>query len=1040
MDSYTDVCRLCSSTHDLLWVFDKKLPGAATISLKDIIFAISGVEIFQNDIVSQKICSKCCQISMKMFQFREQSMKNDQILKNRYAEMLINSKVKLKIPNTNITISAEKVEPKQESKTEVSKTKLLVHPSITELFKYHPQIRLPSVCLNSNISTYVSLEMNAVEKYFRDRKLDMQKYCQFSSKCYRRIAKKKGSAKPLSKPKASEVPEKAIVRKKVIDPQRKEPDDTVKSVSTTVKNNTPPHISIIVKEKKSVETISVPIKNVKEKPTSEDSNTSNKRKLTSEDSNTSNKRILTPEDSSAEKNLEKPTFIESLGLTPKKKSNCDTTGTLYLDKSVPLFMCDICNSLQYSAKELKRHKLKHLKCQFCKLKFKSIDWKLIHIDKYCKIKNMMNNLPAVELEKVEFNIKVRNEYSDAFCSFPPIPGLKSDNEIGTKDPENSKSLESTEVSPSIMENSNISMINTPEVIEILSDEEDSALPPVCSTSTIPHHSGTSQNIVSNTFGQAPTASKKDIPVTAPPSGVLKSNVDRISAPVDNPATPTNVEQNIPSYIVKPDIKIRNAAIVDIFDHKASDAKVVKDLLTKFQLVQSQSETTTQTDLPSNDSITVNSQEITTELKNLRHQLLIYKIPVFITKGEFKVSYEYKSATTRVKKRCLWNDLICNDLKKIDNGFISSKTTSFNSNHEYTKKSLNNNNSVIIQNSSNIQVSGTEASVGQNISKISSVCSELSKAIPVQTQSSSSYIQTSSSITVPQVFNTIGNDNPTLSSTGLSSIQHPSNNLCIQSDISISSTPVFNTVNTGTTMIGTSESLGLSNVWSSSNNSFIQKGSTCNTSVLNTGNIGTTNVSNTGSPEMRRIQPASNISFIENNAAICSTSVPTTTVGIAGSSKVSCVPAPSNTSFIQNSNTVGSTPVFDATSNGSTTLTTSRAPEVNCLSPSFRYTGTTAVPQLKVPASFNTFCILPSTSTNANNNILANCDNLTERTSFATENTVPTSVFLAPVSDVSTPASAALNDFSVTPTATSELNSVSVSSKVGIRVKDISELT
>ncbi|XP_074034423.1 zinc finger protein Paris isoform X12 [Leptinotarsa decemlineata] len=81
MDSYTDVCRLCSSTHDLLWVFDKKLPGAATISLKDIIFAISGVEIHYKDVISQKICSECYQLAKITYGFREMSIKSNKILK-----------------------------------------------------------------------------------------------------------------------------------------------------------------------------------------------------------------------------------------------------------------------------------------------------------------------------------------------------------------------------------------------------------------------------------------------------------------------------------------------------------------------------------------------------------------------------------------------------------------------------------------------------------------------------------------------------------------------------------------------------------------------------------------------------------------------------------------------------------------------------------------------------------------------------------------------------------------------------------------------
>lgn len=45
------------------------------------IFVIFLLQITDKDIVSQKVCQKCCQVTIKMFEFRKTSLKNDQLLK-----------------------------------------------------------------------------------------------------------------------------------------------------------------------------------------------------------------------------------------------------------------------------------------------------------------------------------------------------------------------------------------------------------------------------------------------------------------------------------------------------------------------------------------------------------------------------------------------------------------------------------------------------------------------------------------------------------------------------------------------------------------------------------------------------------------------------------------------------------------------------------------------------------------------------------------------------------------------------------------------
>ncbi|KAJ8943051.1 hypothetical protein NQ318_022595 [Aromia moschata] len=181
-------------------------------------------KISKNDIVSQKICAKCCHITIKMFEFRKTSMKNDSYLKEECSAYLKNNNVK--IPNTNITIRNEGkiVKPEQsvkraEQKQERDNKSYKVHPSVRALFKTYPQIKLPTTCVKSNIAPVVCLEMDGVENYFRSRQLDFNYHTKLALRSDKKVATKRTSAP--TKPKRPNVqsdnseikPVKAVIRK-----------------------------------------------------------------------------------------------------------------------------------------------------------------------------------------------------------------------------------------------------------------------------------------------------------------------------------------------------------------------------------------------------------------------------------------------------------------------------------------------------------------------------------------------------------------------------------------------------------------------------------------------------------------------------------------------------------------------------------------------------------------------------------------------------------------------------------------------------------
>uniref|UniRef100_A0A6P7GSI9 Uncharacterized protein LOC114346209 n=1 Tax=Diabrotica virgifera virgifera TaxID=50390 RepID=A0A6P7GSI9_DIAVI len=138
-----DLCRLClSRDRQLMWVFDDSLE--CTTHAKKLILSTVGVEINKDDVISQKICSKCGENVLKLYTFREQSLKNDKLLKELHRNV----------------------------------RKKTMHKSVINLFKKYPGLKIPNVALDLNISPMVVMDMDGVQNYLRTHNKNMAKHTQ----------------------------------------------------------------------------------------------------------------------------------------------------------------------------------------------------------------------------------------------------------------------------------------------------------------------------------------------------------------------------------------------------------------------------------------------------------------------------------------------------------------------------------------------------------------------------------------------------------------------------------------------------------------------------------------------------------------------------------------------------------------------------------------------------------------------------------------------------------------------------------------------
>ncbi|XP_050514310.1 putative uncharacterized protein DDB_G0277255 isoform X5 [Diabrotica virgifera virgifera] len=385
MDSGTAECRLCLSQKELVLVFNCDDEGPK--KMNELILLTTGVEILEKDVISRKICTNCSKVVIKMHEFREKSIKTDKYLKEKCIEHL--RATEMKIPNTNVTITTTKQLRKEKlddsnhniSQTELSDLdgskkdekysfsynsnipkKVKVHGSVSELFTRHPNLKLRTDVLPFDVNPFISLELDAVEKYCSDNNINFK----------------------LAAGRANSNCSSSISENQSFNPNNLENDQAqfkVTPVSTKHVDDTKFKI----------------ISNDPSKRRREDSESN--ETITATQHSKIKRRRLSSNDFVSDTDQSGPTLFETLELKPSQPSS----------KQIKTHKCNICLSVHKSAKALKVHYQEHFRCSFCKARFRIVERRISH-EKKCAVGHALNSKPYVELTKVDLDLNVMNKY------------------------------------------------------------------------------------------------------------------------------------------------------------------------------------------------------------------------------------------------------------------------------------------------------------------------------------------------------------------------------------------------------------------------------------------------------------------------------------------------------------------------------------------------------------------------------------------------------------------------------------------------------
>lgn len=569
-------------------------------------------------------------------------------------------------------------------KIDTHQTPPVAHQTVKEVFTKYPNIKLPKNCLKMDIAPCVELTMDEVESYLKQRNRDMAHLVE---------------ALKLSQARA----EKKIATKKTIDftlqkkhVSRKDLPKSAQNDEKLIKHNPISPISIKLTNPEKTEYTIVKHNNeskinrlkigVRRRISSSD-NSPNR----SEPSTSKKRRISASSTDSDRKENTRPNLIESLGLTPTKNvtNNAVKESLMQVSHTArSLEICNICSSVHYHLKDLKRHQLKHLRCQFCKSKFKTMTLKEEHIKDNCIIKKTMNSVPDVVVKKIEYDLEVRMTYPNAFDGFPSIPGLVLDSEDKETDSETNSKI--SIIDDSVSEEKTA---DSDDIIEILSDDDEPT------PSTTPEET------------RKPSEGFNDLTTKSPVENVLESQ-----DVVNSVSTNSAMQQHIDKPFLKPDIKIKDSSILDTVDPKATDSMVLKELLKNYKKLKLVKDAATQPEIPSQTSIEAKPNVFAATLKDLRKELLVYRIPVTIKNGPaFTVAFKRNEKQEKPRKMCDWNHLTPIDLKTSQKVAISRSNSAPNQQTLISKETVgnqSNNGPTLTQNksASNTNVSETTTSV------------------------------------------------------------------------------------------------------------------------------------------------------------------------------------------------------------------------------------------------------------------------------------------------------------------------------------------
>ncbi|KAL3288455.1 hypothetical protein HHI36_002900 [Cryptolaemus montrouzieri] len=582
------VCRLCLRTDDLIWIFDDRI--GETQNMQDLVQITTGVTITRDDNVSQMLCHRCRQITIGIFKFRSSSLVNNMELKAKVAK------------------------------------KINLHKSVKSLLDEYPKIILPSSISKCNISPRVIIDKNTISSwmgvYKKRRKMEKKMKKQLKLATEKILLTEKdhieinvendnnsslltSNKEPVS---SNEVPKLPTLQPKITSfvsqiPKRLEqnlhlPDkeNPIGSINHKDENNSPisiqsktNHVQSVGKRKSSVDI-----------------------------------------DSKKEKKSKLETDYES---------NDSLVTLKYVTKS--LFICDICNSILYSAKDLKKHKLKHMRCHLCKQNFRTLQETKDHCENNCTIKNIMNNLPTVYLKRCDEIKDLVDRYLSA-----KIPDSELENKIEISVPletaedqcEDPLAIDNNEIKAALLSQLEIGPQPFSEILLISDDEDD-----VSSRKkqyTLPTNIVTTKSNVTNKSENSVLLNK-----------IVKQSSTKTDIKPSNAEKPKNkpVNKELSKTTITPSIEIIGENIIDL-NWDNSDASLLKNIIRRTK--KTKNDVSVQTEMPSsNDILPLSTKDKLFELKNLRKFLNFYKIPVNISyAGQPAVKYGFDSLPFTKKDR------------------------------------------------------------------------------------------------------------------------------------------------------------------------------------------------------------------------------------------------------------------------------------------------------------------------------------------------------------------------------------------------------
>lgn len=422
-----------------------------------------------------------------------------------------------------------KDEPESEpTESESSANNNQIHPSFQQLYTKYPGLKLSKSLVQQNMAPVVSIAADEVKKYFKERGLNMNSFI------YKPVQKQSTG---------SDANKEGTEARRTVSPIKISRNDKEKYKCTPML----------------------------------------KRKLSSECSSESGSPKVSKVTSEEESKNSSNNF-ESNDL--KQISNLTTV------KSKTLLECHVCRTFYSTSFALKMHLSKHRVCQFCKLTFKSIAAKDLHLKDLCEVKRILTSQPFVSLESIHLNPSIRSKYSQSFEGFPSLP---------SKD--------------------------TSDVVNVMVDLLD----------------GDSENEQRNLSVAIPSSS-----VAIPSSSVAISQSSVEISQTSMEISPCSVS------IVRPDIDIKNSSLpynmTGINDEQFLK-QVIRWAKENANVGRTFTEQMVQTNLPSNLNIITNPAAGGCVFKGLKDQLLVFKVPINITKGPLHIQYKYcKPKTNKATKK------------------------------------------------------------------------------------------------------------------------------------------------------------------------------------------------------------------------------------------------------------------------------------------------------------------------------------------------------------------------------------------------------